>query len=461
MIAHPIQNIFQLKTITPIPFFLIPVSLLVMQAGLMGGWSSPTLARLMSPSSPIPLSPQQASWVAALMNLGRLVGALTGPILASTIGSKSTISVTLWPITIGWLLVFLADSVEWLYGARVLLGIGMGMAFSAFPLYIGEVSMPGIRGALISLATVGAPMGQLVASVCGSCLSISEAASIYLSLALLLMFMFFWFPNSPHQLVKRGNRKGAQRAVSWYRAGRDVDRELEAVERFVTGNGEKSFGDKLREFRNPSIRRATFLVIALFTLMQICGLNSVIFYMETILINANCTIISPSVVVIGVNVCGTLAALVSIVLIDRCGRRFLLIVSSTGVTVSLLALSAHFYALGLGLDSRNFEWVPMASMFLFVVSFFAGMFPVPSAILSEIFPADIKNIAASVAIVSGAVFSFLSAKTYQPMVDYMGEAYVFLIYAIFASIVVPYTLIAVPETKGKSLQQIQDELMKK
>ena len=427
----------------------------------MSGWTSPTLARLTSADSEIPLNPEQASWVASLVNMGRFFGAIIGAITTSLFGTKRSIFITLFPLAVGWLIIAVANSVVLLYIARLFSGLGLGMAFSTFPLYIGEVSMPEIRGALISLATCGGPFGQIISSICGSYFSISTSSFIYFGLCILLMGVFLWLPESPHHLAKIGDREGARKSIEWYRAGTGVDTELDAVEKFVVSNSTQSLTDKFKEFQNWPIKKATFQIIALFTFMQICGLNSVIFYMEIILKRAKSTIIKPSEVVIYDNVLGTIAAAISIFLIDRCGRRFLLLISSVGVTISMLSMMIHFWIIDMGLDTSNLQWLPISAMFLYIIAFCIGMMPVPSTVLSEIFPANIKCIAACISGLTGATMAFISTKTYQPLVDTLGEKYVFMIYALCSVIVIPYVIFIMPETKGKSLQQIQDELIKK
>lgn len=443
--------------------FFYQVLVLVVEFGFMSGWTSPAIARLTAPDSPIHINAQQASWVASLMNLGRISGAVAGPITANFSGSKRCILVTLIPIASGWLLIFLAKSVVWLYAARILMGFGLGMGFSTFPLFIGEVSMPEIRGALISLALLGGPCGSVIASICGSYLSLKLAASFYLIICLLLMTVFFFvLPESPHHLVKIGKLAEARTSIDWYRCGLMVDEELAAVEKFVATNNGKSFSDKLGEFKRYPVRRATLHIIALFIFMQICGLNSLLFYMETILIKARFQLIEPSTIVIWVNVSSIFASTISIFLIDKCGRRFLLLFSSTGVTISMLSLMTYFLLLNSNYEMNQvLLWLPAFSMFLFLNSFNVGLLTVPSTFLSEIFPSDIKCIAAVISGVTGATTAFLSSKTYQSMADYFGETYIFMCYAIFSMLVIPYALFLMPETKGKSLQQIQDKFLKK
>jgi facilitated trehalose transporter len=435
--------------------------MLLLQMGFLGGWVSPTLARLMATDSPIPLTAEEASWVASILNFSRFFGSIIGAVAANYLGSKQSIFVSLFPISGGWLILTLADQVKWLYVARVSSGVGIGMIYSTFPLFIGEVSTPEIRGALISLATCGAPVGQLITSIGSSFLSLSTSALVYLSLTLPLAVLFFWLPESPHHLIKVGRREEAKRSIGWYRAGAGVEKEMDAVEKFVESVKSTSFLEQLREFMTAPMRKALLQVMALFTFMQICGVNSVLFYMETILTHANVTVIQPFLIFIYVNIFGIFAAALSILLIDSFGRRFLLLVSSSGIGISMIGMTCHFLLMSKYKDVPSLQFLPIVSMFLFVTSFYGGMFPVPNAILSELFPANIKCVAASIASLTGALMAFLSTKTYQPLIDLMGEAYVFMIYAICAILVIPFSLFVMSETKGKTLQQIQDELRRK
>lgn len=428
-----------------------------MQTGFMGGWPSPTLARLTAADSPLPLSLSEASWVASLLNVGRLFGAVIGASLASLVGSKRTIFVTLWPLALGWLFVIVADSVNWLYASRLSLGAGLGMMYSAYPMYVGEVSVPEIRGALIAMSIVGTAFGKVISSTCGPYMSMSMAASIYFGLAVFLMFLFFWLPESPHHLVKVGNHKQAEKSINWYRNGQEVIKELKAVEKFVGYSSRLSFKKKCQEFKTKPIKKATLQIIILFTFMQICGLNSIVSYMETILRDSKLTIFNPASAVIYVNSSGIVASAISLVLIDRYGRKFLMVISSLGVCLSMLMLSYHFLLIRLGENVSDLQCLPIISMFLFIIAYFSGLMIVPNTILSEIFPINIKCIAACVGGITASVMSFLSAKTYQPMVDSIGESGVFLIHALCTFIAIPYTIFFMKETKGKTLSEIQND----
>ena len=127
----------------------------MMQLGIMSGWSSPYLARLTAPGSPIPLTSEEASWVASLLNLGRFLGAICGAISVNYLGSKKSLQLAILPITGCWIFTMAANSVIWLYVARASGGFGLGVTYSSLALYVGEVALPEIRGAIVSLAMAG------------------------------------------------------------------------------------------------------------------------------------------------------------------------------------------------------------------------------------------------------------------------------------------------------------------
>ncbi|XP_058797205.1 facilitated trehalose transporter Tret1-like [Phymastichus coffea] len=455
------MQIFKSRKISFIPQWIasIGVMLLFMQLGFITGCVSPMLAKLTGPNSPIALNQEEASWMASLVNIGRFCGAIVGSLVTVHFGTKNAILATSIPIALGWLGIAIAESVEILYIARLLSGVGAGMAFSCFPSYLGEIAMPEVRGALVSLATCGGPTGLLLGSIISNYLSIGVSACVYLTFCIWLMALFLYLPESPHHLIKIGNRKKAEMSINWYRSGKGTQEELESLEKFMASEKTITFINRLREFKNSDVRKITYHVMILFTFMQICGLNSIVFYLEIIMRRAKNS--RAAEIVIFINICATIGALFSMLLIDRCGRRFLLLTSSIGVTISMFSMMSYFFIIDVDLDVTNLQWLPIASMISFMFFFFIGLNSVPSTVSSEIIPSNVKCIVSCLGSLTAGIIAFLSSKSYQPLVNFVGEAYMFLIYGLFALSVIPYVLFAMPETKGKSLREIQDELTKK
>lgn len=437
------------------------MTLALIQLGCIGTWSSPYLAKLTSPNSTLPLNLDEASWVASVMNLGRMVGAVAGGAAVYIFGSKSSLLITCLPIASCWILTGLAQSVVWLYIARLLAGVGMGMAFSCFPLYIGEIADPSIRGCLISIAMSGATAGNLLTSIVGAYCSLQTSSLIFLVLCIPVIIMFAWLPESPHHLARFDNSDKVKSSIAWYDRGCDLNMTYASLTKYVEMSNSQTFLEKLREFKRVELRRALYIVMILFMYSQMCGLNTIVFYMEMILQEARSSIIPPATTVIILSAVTMFASVISMSLIDRFGRSALLIVSSLGIALGLTILEIHFTLLDDGYDSTKLEVLPIASLVIFQLAAFTGILTVPSTVLSEIFPPAIKCVAACAASIAGALFAFICSKTYQPLVDILGQKYVYWIYVAIILSAVPFAVLCMPETKGKSLQQIQDEIIGK
>ncbi|XP_011875714.1 PREDICTED: facilitated trehalose transporter Tret1-like [Vollenhovia emeryi] len=436
----------------------IGVTLLLLLVGMIEIWSSPYIENLTSPESPIPMTENQASWIVSLLSVGNLIGTVCGSIAVNYLGSKTAIVVTSLTITLSWLFTLVANRREWLYAARLLGGIGMGKANSCFSLYLGEIADPTIRGALVALAVSGLSIGSLMMSIMGARLSLEMSALICLILSLLLIITFIWLPKSPDYFIKIGDDDKARASILWYHRDCDVESELTALKTFIEKNKSLPFADVLKQFKIPYIMRAQTLTSMLFVYF-LFSQSIVSAYMETILQDAQVTVIDPSVIVIIVTATGLVGSLVSMYLIDKFGRRILMIVSSVGLTISLICLGVQYQLLDAGYDPTNLQALPIFAVLLYETSSCIGVIPVPSTVLSEIFLPHVKCVASCIANIVGATASIISTSTYQPLINLITQKYVFYLHALIMTTAVPYTYFRMPETKCKSLQQIQEELV--
>ena len=437
------------------------VLMVMLQTGILVGWTSPNIPRLTGENSTIPITLNEASWVASCLNLGRFAGAFLVPVLIEYVGSKNTVLCVLIPVSISWILIILANSVIWLYISRLLGGATFGMAYGCFSLFLGEISRPSIRGTLISMAMIGATLGTVLGTIGETYLPMMTSSGIYLAACLGTIILFLWLPNSPYHLVKKNDLNEAKKSIAWYRGGFEVDEELDAVKSFVESNSRSDVKSKLREFKSPPVKRAMIMVIILFIFPQMCGLFNIMFYMEVIMTKAKSFLVDPKQFVIYSSVISVISTTLAIRLIDILGRRFLLIVSSIGTATAMGGLGLHFYLLDSGVDPDNIQWLPLLFILIFNVTFTIGFMIVPSTVLSEIFPSNVKSTAACIASLTSAFFGFVAAKAYQPMVDAIGETYVFWIHGVFSILATPCALFLLPETKGKSFQEIQNDLYKR
>ncbi|KYN02230.1 Facilitated trehalose transporter Tret1 [Cyphomyrmex costatus] len=433
----------------------VSVTLLTINIGLANGWTSPYLAQLTDENALFHVTDEEGSWIASLLPLGRLLGAVIGPLILECIGSKMSILSTGLPMIVSWICIIFATSPTWLYVSRILSGTAMGMIVSSYPLYIGEISAPSIRGALVCLIMNGFPLGIFFGSMMGPNMSMMYFSIISLVMMLCYMIIFPFLPQSPYYYVRHNDTKRAEQAIRWYYRKPDIKNEIEAVELFVKSTRTMNMRERLEQIKEPKNRRSFIMMILLFMFMQMSGLNTIVFYTEIIVKKGKVTSIMPSTVVVIISAVSIIIGWMGIYAIDRCGRRILLAISSFSVMVGTALLGLHFYLLDYGYDPGDLEWLIILSLLLFMTMYF-GLIPVPTTILSEIFPSDLKSLAGFFGSITSAAFAFVASKTYQPLVNLISEKFVFWIYAVIMMMSLVYALTMVPETKGKTLQEIQD-----
>ncbi|XP_046739474.1 facilitated trehalose transporter Tret1-2 homolog [Diprion similis] len=457
-----IRNISRLENFLWLQWFAAMTALLMsITVGLMVGWTSPYLLRLTAEDSEIPITPDEASWVASLLNLGRFLGAFVGGVCVEYLGSKQTLTALGIPLIVAWICIMVADSVAWLYVARILGGMSLGMSFSSCPLYLGEVSSPTIRGTVVTLAMSGFAFGTTIGNAMGVYLPMNVFAYISIVPSIFFVLIFLWIPQSPHYLVRTGKLEQAEKSMARYNPGANSKLEVKYLKDFVVARDDMSFMDRMREMNVPQNRQAMIISIMLFFFMQFSGTNSFVYYMEITLTDAGITFVAPATLVITLGVLGIAAGWVSVFIADKFRRKALMIFSSAGISVSMAAFGTHFALLDSGFDPEMLQWLPVTASVLFVLFISMGLIPVPNMILSEIFAPNIKSVAACFASVSIGLFSFTATRTFQPLMTVIGESGVFWLHSFLMVLSVVFAAIWMPETKGKTLQEIQDNLTAK
>ncbi|CAL7951918.1 unnamed protein product [Xylocopa violacea] len=417
----------------------LTLTLLSFNNGLAIGWTSPYIAQLTSRESVVRITDEEASWIVSLLPFGRLFGAVIGSLIMEYYGGKKALLAAGLPIALSWICIIFANSAWWLYVSRT------------------SAANASIRGALVSTIVNGMPLGTLIGNAMGSLMSMMSFGLVSLVAIVCFLVMFLFLPQSPHYYVRCNDEKTAKKTIQWYHRKSNVNAELQVIEDFVRATAATSFREKLRQITVKKNRRGFVIIIFLFIFMQLSGLNTVVYYMETIVRSAQVTSVEPATVVILSTGIGIVVGWISVYLIDRCGRRALMTVSCGCVIMAMILLGVQFMLLEQNFDPKRLEWLPILAMILFMMMSI-GLVPVPSTILSELFPDDLKSIAGFTASITSALFAFICSKTYQPLIELMTEKCVFWMYAIIMTMCLVFTYVAVPETKGKTLQEIQEML---
>ncbi|XP_014476289.1 PREDICTED: facilitated trehalose transporter Tret1-like [Dinoponera quadriceps] len=442
-------------TVWPQWLAVLTIGLEAIVSGLATGWASPYLAQLTSAEVDIPLrlTDTEASWVASFLNLGRLIGALLGAFCQEFVGRKRVLLLSGLPLASSWIFTICATSVTWLYWSRICSGVGSGMMWPAMSLYLGEIANPTIRGSLIAMNVNAASVGLFLGNAMGPYLSMEMFAYVSLVPNILFMTLFSLIPESPYHYALHGDIDEAEASLKWFRRESDVKAELQELQDFVNG-ATASILTKLKDFLLPANLKSALIMFGLNVFVYASAYSTINSYAEIILINSGVNV-TPSIVVMVLGFSTIVVGSTVTLVVDRFGRKNLLIVSSIGVAVSLVVLGLHFYLLSLGLNSEMLTWLPITSLLFFNIFASYGLIPVPATLLSEMFPANLKNLASLCIALGNATFAFTFAKTYQPFIDVAGETIVFWSYGLFVLLAVPYVWYFIPETKGKSLLEIQ------
>lgn len=199
----------------------------------------------------------------------------------------------------------------------------------------------------------------------------------------------------------------------------------------------------------------TIFVFSIQAVQQMCAIDAIIAYCETIFIKANVSSASFWVLILGIVELGF--TILSTLVVDRIGRKVLLFASGIGTTLALASLGWYFWLLK-DTNSKSESWLPVVILLFYIATFALGLGPVTWLILGELLGPEIKKFAFGVSIAFNLSLMTTVVYTFWPLINFISAAWTFWMYALLSTITCTCTLIFVPETKNKTLEQIQNEL---
>jgi MFS transporter, SP family, galactose:H+ symporter len=333
--------------------------------------------------------------------------------------------------------------------SRFFVGIAVGVSSMLAPLYIAELAPLRIRGALVTLSQMAISAGVVAAYYVDYLLAGSGNWRWMFMSALLPSFMLlagvFYLPETPRWLAARSRFEEAREILSRIEKPAEVERNLGEL-RQVTGAAKLNFRDLFHNrFRKPLL---VGVILAVF--QQITGVNTIVYYAPTIFQMVGFR--SASVAILATFVIGTVGLSLTIVamfLLDKVGRRPLLLISLTGMCLTLMHLA---YILR---DPSPAKWVVVADIVVYLAAFDIGLGPVFWLLISEIYPTTIRGEAMSVATVANWGSNFLVTATFLTLVERLGMRGCFLLFAALCLIGLLFSYLMVPETRGRTLEEIE------
>ncbi|XP_069474858.1 solute carrier family 2, facilitated glucose transporter member 2 [Ambystoma mexicanum] len=345
---------------------------------------------------------------------------------------------------------------------RLVTGLYCGLASGLVPMYIGEIAPTALRGALGTLHQLAIVTGILISQVIGLEFLLGSKILWPLLLglsglpAILQIIMLFFCPESPRFLyINQGKEEAAKRNLKKLRGQCDPSKEIAEMKKEKEEAASEKKVSIIQLFKSPSYRQPLIVALILHMSQQFSGINAIFYYSTSIFQEAG--ISQPVYATIGVGVVNTIFTVVSVFLVEKAGRRSLFLAGLGGMCVCAVIMT-----IGLALQNQ-LEWmsyVSMVAIFLFVVFFEIGPGPIPWFIVAELFSQGPRPAAMAVAGCMNWTCNFIIGMCFQYIAKLCGP-YVFIIFAVLLLGFTLFTHFMVPETKGRSFEEIQAEFRKK
>ncbi|MFA1239070.1 sugar porter family MFS transporter [Serratia odorifera] len=404
------------------------------------------------------ITSQQQEWVVSSMMFGAAVGAVGSGWLSFRLGRKYSLMIGAVLFVAGSLCSAFAPNVDVLLVSRVLLGLAVGIASFTAPLYLSEIAPERIRGSMISMYQLMITIGILAAYLSDTAFSYSGSWRWMLGIitipALLLLVGVFFLPRSPRWLTSRGRDAEAHQVLEMLRdtsaqAKAELDEIRESLK--IKQSGWALFKD------NKNFRRAVYLGILLQVMQQFTGMNVIMYYAPKIFDLAGFASTAQQMwgtVIVGlVNV---LATFIAIGLVDRWGRKPTL---KLGFLVMAIGMGVLGTMMSIGMATPAAQYFAVLMLLMFIVGFAMSAGPLIWVLCSEIQPLKGRDFGITCSTAVNWIANMIVGATFLTMLNSLGSAHTFWVYAALNLIFIVLTIVLIPETKSISLEHIERNLM--
>jgi SP family galactose:H+ symporter-like MFS transporter len=444
--------------------YVILVAVMSALSGLLFGYDTGVISgAILLIKKEFLLSSLMQEIVISAVLLGAIFGTAASSMVGDRFGRKKTIVVSAFVFAIGGIVTALAPNPIVLSIGRVFLGMAVGIASCVAPLYISESAPDRMRGALVFLFQLAITLGILAAYLVDYALvDVANGWRWMLGLsavpATILWLGMVTMPESPRWLICQNRIQEAKQVLQKLRGGVSIDHEVLDIQNSYASQQKEKIN--WRALFSPRLRMPLIIGLGLAIFQQVTGINTVIYYAPSILESAGFNSTSLSILgTVGVGLINVLVTIVSVFLVDRMGRRPLLLTGLIGMIISMGLIGWTFQA-GHPL-SDTMKIMAVGSLMLYVASFAISLGPLFYLIVSEIYPLSIRAQAIGIMSVVQWSANLIVSFTFLSMTEMIGHSATFWLYGFMALIACIFFYILVPETKGRSLEEIEASWLKK
>jgi SP family facilitated glucose transporter-like MFS transporter 8 len=431
------------------------VALGPLSLGFAIGFTSPTQAAI---TRDLNFSIAQFSTFGSILNVGCMIGAIISGRLADFFGRRRALLLAVIPLLAGWALITVGKSATPLIIARTLIGFGGGVISFTVPMYIGEISPKHLRGTLGTMNQLFITIGITLAYTLGMFFNWRFLAVLGGVPVVALIAGLLFVPESPRWLAKAGKREELSSCLQKLR-GKDYNIANEIADIQAAMEASNALPSvKLSDLKQRKLFRPLIAGIGLMVLQQFSGINAVMLYANSIFSTAGVS--NPDVASVALGTLQVFMTLAAAGLMDKAGRRILLMVSAGGMALSCFLVGFSFYLRELQPEKMSealntfISELALVSLLVYIATFSLGIGAIPWIIMSEIFPAHVKGVAGSVATLINWFCSYAVTMIFNYMLLWSSTGS-FWIFAAECVGTVVFVALYVPETRGRTLEQIE------
>ncbi|WP_323693934.1 sugar porter family MFS transporter [Staphylococcus pseudintermedius] len=401
----------------------------------------------------IPLNAYTEGLVVSSMLVGAIVGAgLSGP-LSEKLGRRRLVFMISIVFIIGALILGLAPTMEILVLGRVIIGLAVGGSTAIVPVYLSELAPTDARGSLSSLNQLMITIGILASYLVNYAFAPIEGWRWMLGLAVvpsvILMIGVIFMPESPRWLLEKRGEKAARDVMKLTYPASEIDHEIENMKKI------NQIADNTWTVLKSPWLLSTIIIGSVFALLQqLIGINAIIYYAPKIFATAGFGESTAILSTVGIGVVNVLVTIFAISIIDKIDRKKLLVIGNIGMVASLLIMSALIWLIGV----NSAAWIILLCLTTFIIFFGVSWGPVLWVMLPELFPMRARGAATGIAALVLSIGSLLVAQFFPVLTDVLQVQQVFLIFAVIGIIAMIFVIKFLPETRGRSLEQIEQDL---